>query len=146
MPSLNKNLIQTKLADLQKYLAELEPLTTLDFKTYQADYIKRHATEKLIELIVEIASDINRDFIEAFGRAPASTYFDTFEEMREIGILPIDLAPKLASTAGLRNRLVHRYEKINHKAVHQTLDSFLHNYNYKQYFVLINDYLRRFQD
>lgn len=141
MPLLNKDLLKIKLMELQQYLTELEPLITLDFKTYQSDYIKRHATEKLIELIVEIASDINRHFIEAYGREPASTYFDTFEEMGEIGILPKAIVSKLASTTGLRNRLVHRYEKIDHKAVHQTLNSFLRNYT--QYFVLISDNLNK---
>ncbi len=60
MPALDEPLIRQKLAELSQYLDELEPLTTCEFKEYQADYVKRHAIEKLLELIVEIASDINR--------------------------------------------------------------------------------------
>ncbi len=141
MPSLNKNLLKIKLRDLQQHLSEIETLAVLDLKTYQSDFVKRHATEKLIELIVEIASDINRQFIEFSGREPASTYFSTFEEMGEIGVLPKGLGAKLASTTGLRNRLVHRYEKIDHKAVHQALKPFVRDY--QQYFILITDYLNK---
>ena len=141
MPSLNKPLLLYKLGDLQQYLGEIESLSNVDFKTYQTDFVKRHAVEKLIELIVEIASDINREFINSAGREPATTYFSTFEEMGEIGVLPKALVTKLAQTTGLRNRLIHGYEKIDHKIVFQGLKPFVRDY--KQYFVLISDDLNK---
>jgi uncharacterized protein YutE (UPF0331/DUF86 family) len=139
VPALDKPLIRERLADLSQYLDELEPLTACGFKEYQEDYVKRHAIEKLIELIVEIASDINRYIIEASGQAPPQTYYSTFDEMGKLEVLPASLATRLASTTGLRNRLVHGYEKIQHTIVYRGLESFLGNY--KRYFVLINDYL-----
>ncbi|GAB4582120.1 MAG: hypothetical protein Fur0022_48750 [Anaerolineales bacterium] len=141
MPSLNEIFLTRKLASLHQYLGELETLGNMELKTYEADFVKRHATEKLIELIVEIASDINRHIITAAGREPASTYFSTFEEMGEIGIIPKPLVPKLASTTGLGNRLVHDYEKTDHKIVYQALNPFLRNY--KQYYILISNYLNK---
>jgi uncharacterized protein YutE (UPF0331/DUF86 family) len=141
MRSLNKTLLVNKLGDLQQYLGEIETLASVDRKTYQADFVKRHAVEKLIELIVEIASDINREFINAAGREPAMTYFSTFEELGEIGVVPKALVAKLAQTTGLRNRLIHGYEKIDHKIVFQGLKPFVRDY--KQYFVLISDYLNK---
>jgi uncharacterized protein YutE (UPF0331/DUF86 family) len=141
MPSLNEIFLNKKLASLRQYLSELESLGVVDLKTYETDFVKRHAIEKLIELIVEIATDINRHIITAAGREPASSYFSTFEVMGEIGIIPKPLVPKLASTTGLRNRLVHDYEKIDHKIVYQALKPLLRNY--KRYYVLISDYLNK---
>ena len=139
MAGLDKPLIREKLADLSQYFDELETLTSCGLEEYQEDYIKRHATEKLIELIVEIASDINRHIIEAGGQSPPQTYYSTFDEMGKMGVLPESLAARLASTTGLRNRLVHGYEKVQHAIVHRGLKPFLRNY--ERYFVLINDYL-----
>jgi uncharacterized protein YutE (UPF0331/DUF86 family) len=139
MPALDDPLIRQKLAELSQYLDELEPLTACEFKEYQADYVKRHAIEKLLELIVEIASDITRHLVEAAGEAPPQTYYSTFDEAGKLGVLPESLAARLATTTGLRNRLVHGYEKIEHAIVHRSLKPFLRNY--KRYFVLINDYL-----
>lgn len=141
MPSLNEIFLNKKLASLRQYLSELESLGVVDLKTYETDFVKRHAIEKLIELIVEIATDINRHIITAAGREPASSYFSTFEVMGEIEIIPKPLVPKLASTTGLRNRLVHDYEKIDHKIVYQALKPLLRNY--KRYYVLISDYLNK---
>jgi len=140
MPRLNKDLLRQKLAEVAQYLDELEPLGAPGFDAYQADYVKRHAVEKLIELIVEAASDINRHILDASGAAPPTTYFGTFDGMEKTGILPKSLAIRLASTTGLRNRLVHGYEKVQHKIVYQSLRPLIRDY--KRYFVLINDYLQ----
>jgi len=140
MPRLNEDLLRQKLAELAQYLDELEPLSASSFDAYQADYIKRHAVEKLIELIVETASDINRHILESSGAAPPVTYFSTFDEMGNTGILSKPLAARLASTTGLRNRLVHGYEKIQHQIVYRSVKPLIKDY--RQYFVRINDILR----
>ena len=61
-------------------------------------------------------------------------------EMGELDILPEDLI-RLANTTGLRNRLVHRYEKLSHEAVYYSLKSLVKNY--QQYLMLMSDYLHR---
>jgi len=140
MSSLNKELVQQKLADLTQYLDELSPLSTGSFDEYREDYVKRHAVEKLIELIVEIATDVNRHIIEVNNDTMPPTYFSTFAQMGELKILPKDLSARLASTTGLRNRLVHGYEKIEHKIVYRNIVPFLKDY--QKFLVVIYDYLQ----
>jgi uncharacterized protein YutE (UPF0331/DUF86 family) len=137
MPPLDRDLIRQRLADLTQHLDELEPLSAGSFDEYQMDYVKRHAVEKLIELIVESASDINRLIIEASNAAPPPTYFSTFDQMGKLNVLPKDLTARLASTTGLRNRLVHGYEKIEHKLVYRGIAPLVRDY--RRYFVLIRD-------
>lgn len=93
----------------------------------------------IFDLIVEIASEINRHIIEAANQASPKTYYSTFEEMGRLRVLPSPLAGQLASTTGLRNRLVHGYEKVQHEIVHRGLKTLLRHY--KTYFVAITDYL-----
>lgn len=136
---LDKEFVRQKQSLLIKYLDELEPLAKCSLDEYRADYVKRHAVEKLIELVVEYASDINRHIIESTRQAPPQTYYGTFEEMGRLGIIPEDLAARLGSTTGLRNRLVHGYEKVSDDIVYYSLKPFLRNY--KRYIALIDDYL-----
>jgi len=140
MPPLNKDLLHQKLLELIQYLDELEPLSAASLADYQADYVKRHAVEKLIELIVETASDINRQILESVNAAPPDTYYSTFQEMGKTGILPNSLAVRLASTTGLRNRLIHGYEKIEHKIVYHSVKPL--ERDYRQYFVKIEALIR----
>src|SRR5512139_1680699 len=55
---LDKALVAQKLAFLIEHLDELEPLSTAALEEYKTDAIKRHATEKLVELVVGYATDI----------------------------------------------------------------------------------------
>ncbi|PIZ26026.1 MAG: hypothetical protein COY47_02745 [Chloroflexi bacterium CG_4_10_14_0_8_um_filter_57_5] len=140
MLRLNKDLVCQKLIELAQYLDELEPLSAVSFEEYRADYVQRHAIEKLIELIVETASDINRHILETSGAAPPTTYFSTYDEIGAADILPKALTMRLASTTGLRNRLVHGYEKVEHQIVHRSLKPLIRDY--RQYLVKLNDYVQ----
>ncbi len=140
MPDFDKEFFLRKMESLSVYLDEIKPLVDITFAEYKKDYVKRHAVEKLIELIIEIASDINRDIIEAEKKAPASTYYSTFTQLAELEILPEELSTRLASTTGLRNRLVHRYEEIDHKVVYHSAARLLPDY--LRYFKLIEKYLK----
>jgi uncharacterized protein YutE (UPF0331/DUF86 family) len=141
MSRLNKDVIFLKMKNMAQYLGELEPLVSVGIIEYQKDYVKRHAVEKLVELIVEIASDINRAIIEAEqSQQPATSYFSTFTQLGELKILSKGLSDRLASTTGLRNRLVHHYEDIEHKIVYHSAGKMLKDYH--QYFQLIEKYLQ----
>ncbi len=141
MPPLDREMLSQKLLDMTKYLDELASLRVPTFAEYKKDHIKRYAVERLIELIVEFATDINRHMVSALGESSPPTYYDTFAEMANLKILPKNLALRLASTTGLRNRLVHRYEEIDHKVVYHSIDPLLENY--RKYAVVIYDYLEK---
>jgi uncharacterized protein YutE (UPF0331/DUF86 family) len=128
MPKNAQDFIYLKMQSLQTYLDEIKPLVEITFAEYKKDYIKRHAVEKLVELIVEIASDINRNLIESKKQAPASNYYNTFTQLSDLEIIPRDLSMRLAATTGLRNRLVHRYEELDHKVVYHSAIRLLPDY------------------
>jgi uncharacterized protein YutE (UPF0331/DUF86 family) len=136
---LDKAYLRRRLASLLTSLSELDAIGQLTFGQYKTDFVRRHAAEKVVELIVEDAVDINRAIIEAAQLQPPQTSYNTFVEMEQLGILPRSLTPRLANATGLRNRLVHRYEEIDHKMVYDSLKPLLRNY--RKYARLIEDYL-----
>ena len=62
---LDKAFLRRKLVALHGYLKELDAISQLTFVEYKTDFVRRHAAEKVVELIVEEAIDINRAIIEA---------------------------------------------------------------------------------
>jgi len=62
------------------------------------------------------------------SKKPPQTYYNAFAEMARHGVLPAELATRLASTTGLRNRLVHGYDDINHEIVRYSLQPLLRRY------------------
>jgi len=85
---LDNALIRRKLGFLLKHLKELEPLTAISVDEYKADLLKRHAAERIVELIVEYATDINQILLEGLDQPPAQTYYHTFQERRAWGSFP----------------------------------------------------------
>lgn len=71
-------------------------------------------------------SDIDVGFISKVildvDRPPASDYFNSFIDVAECGVIDMDFAVGIAPSSGLRNRLVHEYEKINDEIVYSSID------------------------
>lgn len=62
-------------------------------------------------------SDINSHIITHSNFKTVDDFQSTFKILAENSILPEKFAEKIAPTVGLRNRLVHRYEKIDQNLV-----------------------------
>ena len=128
------------MKDLDQYLVEFEPYVSIGVEKYLKDREKRYIVGRLIQLIVEVASDINRSVIEAKDNAPSDTYYNSFTRLNELGVLSKELSYRLASTTGLRNRLVHRYEDVEHKIIYHSAVRLLEDY--RRYLKLIQKYLQ----
>ena len=104
---------QRRLRALADAVDDLGRLRDIDAAGLRSDPILRAATERLLQVAVDLAVDINAHLASvALGRAP-STGRESFLAAAEAGILPADLAERLAPSAGLRNVLVHRYVDID---------------------------------
>ncbi|MBV6392111.1 MAG: hypothetical protein KPEEDBHJ_01328 [Anaerolineales bacterium] len=139
MSPVEKIFITKRIRDLEQYLDELKPYLAIGSEKYLKDREKRYIVERLIQLIVEVASDINRNIIENEQNASADTYYDSFTKLVELKVLPERLAVRLASTTGLRNRLVHRYEDVEHSVVYHGAVRMLDNF--RRYIQLVYKYL-----
>ncbi len=94
----------------------------------QTSLSTRAAAERLIQVAVDLAVDINGHIaVTASGRAP-TTGRESFESAAAAGALDEALARELAPSAGLRNLLVQRYSEIRvdlvAAAVDEVLDGF----------------------
>jgi uncharacterized protein YutE (UPF0331/DUF86 family) len=76
--------------------------------------------------------DINSLIIEYEGLKPPKSYYESFVILGNKKILPDKVAKQLASFTGMRNRIVHQYEDVNHKIIFE---------NYKNLIELVNEYI-----
>ena len=140
MTALNKDTIKEKLIKMEKYIRKLEEIKPDTYSNYKNNQITKYAIERLIQLIVDLALDINNHIIKEAGEYPANDYFNSFIELIELGILTENFAHEIAPSTGLRNRLVHEYEKVNEKIVYKSIDKTISYY--KKYVKEIYNYLR----
>ncbi|MBI4684482.1 MAG: DUF86 domain-containing protein [Nitrospirae bacterium] len=106
---------------------------------YIEDLYKRKATERLLQELIEAAIDINTHIIVQTGNIAPDDYYESFIRAGELKIIPASLAEKLAPSAGLRNRLVHEYDLLEHSLVHDAVK--MAEELYPEYVKTIEDYI-----
>lgn len=117
MSPIEKEIIRRKLLVIAENLKALEPITNMTKAGYVGDVYKRKATERLLQELIEAAIDINSHLIVQTGHTTPDDYYESFIKAGELSIISADLAEKLAPSAGLRNRLVHEYDLLDHSLV-----------------------------
>jgi uncharacterized protein YutE (UPF0331/DUF86 family) len=114
---VEKEIIRRKLAIIVENLNALEPIKSITREEYVQDIYKRKATERLLQELIEAAIDINTHIIVQTGKIAPDDYYESFIKAGEFKIISLHLAEKLAPSAGLRNRLVHEYDLLDHSMV-----------------------------
>src|SRR5271170_3619193 len=105
--------ITEKVRLLAEYLQKAKDI----FKAFDDAQILASDTiyvlERMFQLSVEVIIDLNNYLIKELGSKPAEDIQSTFMTLAAAGILPEDFAKKIAPTVGLRNKIVHVYEKVD---------------------------------
>ncbi len=141
MPS---EIIAKKLEQIKELLRELARLLEVSFSDFQKNMITIRAAERNFQLIVDLASDINTQILVERGEKTPDTYKQSFNDVARIGILPNDLARKLAVSAQVRNILVHEYDfEEDYKKFYDSAKDFIPAY--QEYARQINLYLNKKQ-
>jgi len=118
---LDKEIIEKKIKQIISYLNEIEPVLKLNFEDYRKDVYKIRTLERNTQLIVDNIIDINNELILDQNIEPADDYYGTFTKLKQTNIFPDKLISILAPLTGLRNRLVHEYEKVDQKILFTTM-------------------------
>ncbi len=141
---IDSDLVRRKLARLNMYLDKLKPIANYTFNEYISDFYKKTSTERLIQLIVECASDINSHVVLESGQRPPEDYTSSFIRAAEAGLITHELASKLKGSGGMRNIIVHEYMDINDRKIYEILPTAISDY--KEYIRQVDDFLDRLEE
>ncbi len=118
MSPLDIATIRRKLARMVEDLDRLARVVDLELEAWRADEQRRDAVERRLQTCIEAAIDLNAHLLVSLGHpAPESAYQSFLDLARKTTIVDAALAAELAPSAGLRNRLVHRYEELDDELV-----------------------------
>ncbi|OGC12825.1 hypothetical protein A3J90_08805 [candidate division WOR-1 bacterium RIFOXYC2_FULL_37_10] len=138
------DLVRRKLARLNMYLDKLEPFTKKSFNEYLSDPYTKYSTERLIQLIVECASDINSHVVVEKEKRPPEDYTSSFLRAAEVGLITPSLAQKIKGSGGMRNVITHEYMDIDDEKVYNILPSAI--VDFKEYIKQVDRFLDGLED
>ena len=118
MSGARNDVARRKLHGLASYVRELEEVRPANLAAYREDVRDRRSVERLLQLLVESGSEVVQRLLLLSGRPAPGDYAGTFRAASDAVLVSADLAEELVSFAGLRNILVHEYEKVDDAVVH----------------------------
>jgi len=116
---VDPELVTRKIALILGDLRDLEPLAKLPADQFLADGFRQLAAERLLERMIGRMIDINYHIITGRDGVPPKDFHESFLRLGALGVLSAELARAMAPAAGLRNRLAHEYNEIDHAKVQQ---------------------------
>lgn len=125
---IDKILVKNKLADIEGYFKELDPLLAENASDILADNLKIRTVERLFQLIVDTSIDINTHLISESDLQVPDDYQSTFVTLSQNKILPMELALRIAPSVGLRNLVVHKYGRVDVKRMIEDIKTEIGDY------------------
>jgi uncharacterized protein YutE (UPF0331/DUF86 family) len=102
-------------------LERLEEVRDAGEEAYLADAKQRLATERLLQLSIQICIDLAAQVVSEQSAPPPSSYSEVFKVLGEKGVISAEIAERLGNAARQRNLLVHLYMEIDDRAVFASL-------------------------
>ena len=100
------------------FLREVQPTPLARFRE---DRMLRLAVERALQEAIEACLDIARRVLLMSGQPLPDTNRELFSALAGLGILRGEGVQRFAEMAGFRNVLVHEYDRIDLRVVHQVL-------------------------
>ena len=129
MSTLDREFVQGKLEHLLKDLELLKPIAAMRIGDYHADVYRQKAAERLLQTVVEAATDINAHLLAAADKPSPQNYFESFIEVSSrLRVFDRRFAQSIAPSTGLRNRIVHEYDELDAAVVFNSIRNLLKLY------------------
>lgn len=109
--------VTERLAAMQGYLEELGEVAASTREQYLENRPLRRAGERLLQLVVESATDAARMYMLGRGWNPGPSHAACLQNMAKRNLLRHDLASRLIRYVSVRNVVVHDYLTIDDEAV-----------------------------
>lgn len=126
---LNKEFIKNKINFIQSELKVLAGFKDCSLQEIASDYAKHTIVERILERIINDALDINQHIIAESEKIEVpNDYKETFLSLAKIKILPKKFSEEISKSVGLRNILVHQYQKLDEKIFYNSIKDCLKSY------------------
>jgi len=115
------SLINDKIKEVEKYLLELEEVIPENLDKYLRNLEKRLACERAFEKIIESVIDLCFIFIKEKNFKMPECDEDVFNILFQEKVISEVLSKKLQDAKGMRNFIIHQYEKVDDELVFEAI-------------------------
>jgi uncharacterized protein YutE (UPF0331/DUF86 family) len=112
-----------KMVLIAQDLPAVEALAGRTREDYLANPTDEVLAERYLERMIGRMIDVNFHLLTESGQPPPRDYHQSFVDLGRLGALDPEFARRVATAAGLRNRLVHEYDELDPVKVYEALST-----------------------
>jgi uncharacterized protein YutE (UPF0331/DUF86 family) len=132
-PGLNQDLLNQRLAEISRDLAELELFQKYTIEAFLEGKnfaIAEHYLRRALEAVFQIGNHIVSRLYFSLSERP-TTYKEIAQSLGKSGILPLEFAHgSLTQMAGYRHRLVHFYHEVTPEEMYEVIQNHLKDFEF----------------
>lgn len=112
-------IIEKKLRIIEENIAAIKSWDIQSFQQFSESSLLQKATERSLQVSIEVMIDISERILALNKIAPANTSVENIKKLEELGI--IESAETYSDMIRFRNFIVHRYEKVDIEIVYSII-------------------------
>lgn len=120
---VDEHLLARAIASVQDAVQRIREVLPGDAETFASDRTVREVVTLNLFVALQEALSLASHWLADEGREVPRGYRDVFLTLGDTGVLPRDLAARLAAAAGLRNVIAHRYGVLDWMRIHEVASS-----------------------
>ena len=110
---IDKEIVIRKVTLIAPDLRDLEEIEAGGAESFVGNRISQTLAERYLERAIGRMIDVNYHLLTESGFPPPKDYYQSFTELGDRArVLPNEFSQRIASCAGLRNRIAHEYDDI----------------------------------
>ena len=115
------HILENKISSVQGYLDGLKNYDKYTEKEIEEDIMIRRALERDLYLLTQSTIDLAEAVVSYKKLRKPSAYKETFEILRDAGLIDNELTNKLTRMVGFRNVIAHEYIDLSYKRTYEVL-------------------------
>lgn len=126
---VDRDVIVSKIDALKRHVERLKGIARLKEHIYLGSIDAQDIAIHNLQMAIQKCVDIGNHFFSEWDIGAPSSYSEVFDEMRRRKIIGRPMVERLIRMAGLRNRIVHEYERINQKKIFSFIKNDLRDFD-----------------
>lgn len=136
----NNRIIEQHIQTMEEALAHLSRYQRIPFEEFQKDLSLIWMVERGLEILIQNLLDIGAHLLASEIKNDWEDYVEIIVKLGRHGVIPQEFSEKIKGMAGLRNILVHEYQRVNLAKLYNSFKDGLAD------FVQFIKYVREYQE
>lgn len=118
---VNRSIVLRKISRIRYYLSRIKKYRCISLQEFQDDVNTQDIILHNLQLSIQGCIDLGSHIVSDEGWGVPGSFSEIFYILEDKGVIPRELTEKMVAMVEFRNIIIHEYEDVDFKIVHEIL-------------------------